>query len=52
MGDIPRAFQDRYNSPVHPNGLTHEEWHEIKTLWDTMPGTTSFADALQKVAQN
>ena len=30
---------------------TQKEWQEVKAKWDTMPGNTSWSDALLRIAK-
>ena len=50
MSSIPCNFKRRITDRVNPEGMTIEEEAEINQLWATMPGSTSFADALRRVA--
>ena len=35
---------------TYPDGITREEDAEIRELWKRMPGYTSYADALRRIA--
>lgn len=57
MGSLRKAFVgsrgvNSKTSPLyHPNGISEQEDMEIRKLWDQMPGHTSYADALRKLAK-
>lgn len=51
-GSLPHAFRWRDDSTeqTYPDGITREEDAEIKSRWRRMPGYTSYADALRRIA--
>ena len=51
-GEFKKAFTDRLNKTTYEDGITKEESEFIKKLWDTMPGNTSFSDAVRKIAND
>lgn len=52
-GDLRMAFRracDSSTSIIHPDGITPDEDKAIKAVWETMPGWTSYWDALLRIA--
>jgi hypothetical protein len=39
----------RFDTYIHPKGLTAAEADYVKRLWDTMPGYTCWMDAFYRV---
>lgn len=52
-GDFKYAYHRAYSasSPVYPDGITVQEDKDIKRVWDRMPGTTCYYDAVQRIAR-
>lgn len=52
-GDLRYAFARSYSpfSRLYTDGLTREEDRAVKALWETMPGWTTYSDALWRIAR-
>lgn len=53
FGELKYAFRFGFESsraPVYQDGITEEEHAFIKSIWETMPGYTSYMDALCRIA--
>jgi len=53
-GDFRYAFPRDYafrGGIVHPDGITREEDAHIRRVWETMPGSSSYFDAVCHIAQ-
>ncbi len=51
--DYRFAFRRKCNmvdSPIYPDGITEAEHAAVLALWDTMPGSTCYADVVRRIA--
>ena len=52
-GEFRYAFRQRVGSQwVYPGGITEDEHAAVKALWETMPGDTSFYDAVVRISRS
>lgn len=52
-GDYRMAFRRACDMPdkrLHADGINEAEDRTIKAIWETMPGWTTYRDALQAIA--
>jgi hypothetical protein len=52
-GDFRFAFRKHYNTSgsIHSDGITPDEDEAVRALWETMPGYTSYYDAIVRIAK-
>ena len=54
FGEFRYAFRDGARGARHrlyADGITAEEDDDIRNLWETMPGSTCYYDAVVRIAQ-
>lgn len=53
-GDLRFSFHEKYWSQykLYPDGITETEHQAILALWKTMPGNTSYTDAVRRIAKS
>lgn len=53
-GDFPMAFVEAYRGPwaqVYEYGITKAEDRYVRQVWSTQPGSTTYYDALARIAR-
>ena len=52
FGSIPFSFARDGGDTIDPNGVTREEHAAVVRLWNTLPGSSCYVDALQAIARS
>jgi hypothetical protein len=52
FGSIPFSFARNGGDTTDPNGVTRDEHAAVVRLWNTLPGSSCYVDALQAIASS